>query len=607
MTTENSLEAPVLASPATRSIESWSVQTWTRLNAGLAVLMVALQAPFAHLSIDDFIHRVMLMNREGDFGRPPWDLFRFFRGVPGEVLASQERGWTPWFADPELKLAFFRPLSSALIALDNALFGDFAAAYLVHSGLWYVALCALAAVWFQRHLRGTAGGLAAIVFALAPSHAQPVSWFAARNALIAGVFGLLAVLAHELWREGRGGRFRWFALGAVGLALCAGEAGLGSVALITAFELSRAQVTLKERALGLGPVFAVAAAYFIIHVGLNYGTNLSGAYINPLQEPGHYLVALPTRLLTSMGVLFLGVPATLWFFVPTLRGILMQIGVAVVVAAGVWVFAVYKRLSEPERRTAALFGLALLGALLPQLAGLLGPRSYLIPSLGSSALIGLVVSRALLPRYRFTNESRFQLWLGRVGAGLLLVLGVAIGPLQWLQDAKFLATVDQKTVERRAALELDSNTERTDSVVLLSSPDPFIGIYTPFVRTSERLPMPAEWRLLSLAQRAHNVRRTSDHSFELEVVEGDLLNSAFAEIYRHPARPFTVGQEVVLHDLTARVLAVSARGQPTRVEFRTARSLDDPGLKLFGWSEGRMQRIRLKPGEALALAWVAPY
>jgi hypothetical protein len=29
----------------------------------------------------------------------------------------------PWWTSPELKLAFFRPLASALVALDYALFG----------------------------------------------------------------------------------------------------------------------------------------------------------------------------------------------------------------------------------------------------------------------------------------------------------------------------------------------------------------------------------------------------------------------------------------------------------------------------------------------------
>src|SRR5262245_912453 len=52
----------------------------------------------------------------------PIDLYRF---IPdrAELDVFVKFGPVPWFADPSLKIHFFRPLSSLLLTLDHALWG----------------------------------------------------------------------------------------------------------------------------------------------------------------------------------------------------------------------------------------------------------------------------------------------------------------------------------------------------------------------------------------------------------------------------------------------------------------------------------------------------
>src|SRR5262245_18741773 len=51
------------------------------------------------------------------------DLYRFFSGDPSALARMAARGAVPWWTDPRQRVAHFRPLSSALMALDLGLFG----------------------------------------------------------------------------------------------------------------------------------------------------------------------------------------------------------------------------------------------------------------------------------------------------------------------------------------------------------------------------------------------------------------------------------------------------------------------------------------------------
>jgi hypothetical protein len=589
-------QRPPVNPKAVRSDVRLGARGWVALSAVASAVLVALQLPFARLKFDDFIHSAALRGHPS-LPFEKWDMFHFFSGDPISLRAGQDAGFVPWFADPELKLAFLRPLSSGLIVLDDAVFGSFAQGYLLHGGLWYLALCSLVALWYQKLLPGARGGLASIAFVVAGAHHEVVSWFSARNALVAAVFGMLALLAHQRWRE-QGERWaRWASAAALVLALGAGEAGLGVVAFIAAYEWTRV-TSLGQRLRGLGPTLAVAGSYLALHVALGYGTHGSGAYINPLHEPLSYLAALPERFLFSLGVLLLGVPADLWFFAPAARGVLTLVGLAAAALGLLWLRFGSRRLPDADRATLRLLTLAMLGSLLPQLAGPLGPRSYLLASSAALGLLALGVDQAL--RNQTTAPRRY---LGWAAGGLVAALHLLGGPYLWLEATRFETKLLGGQGVRQRELDLEGPLLGEQDYLLLSVPDPVFGIYLPFTRYALGLPAPARWRLLSLAECDQVVVRTSPRTFELELSRGDLIDASFAEIFRGSARTFRVGEQVEIEGLTARILDLSPRGQPRRIEFTTRRDLDDPKLRLFAWDGGHMQAIRLVQGERRTLHW----
>ena len=86
------------------------------LGIGLALCLLTVQLGFM---LDDYMH---LANTEGILSvARPLGYFTFISS-PDDVQAYTARGPLPWWTLPELKLAFFRPLSSALISFDHSVF-----------------------------------------------------------------------------------------------------------------------------------------------------------------------------------------------------------------------------------------------------------------------------------------------------------------------------------------------------------------------------------------------------------------------------------------------------------------------------------------------------
>ncbi len=55
-----------------------------------------------------------------------WDLYQFFPGGADLTRRMIAGGDDPWWSAPDLRLHLLRPLPSALIALDHAVFGRWA-------------------------------------------------------------------------------------------------------------------------------------------------------------------------------------------------------------------------------------------------------------------------------------------------------------------------------------------------------------------------------------------------------------------------------------------------------------------------------------------------
>ena len=76
--------------------------------------------------------------------------------------------------------------------------------------LWYGAFVAAAGAFYRRVLPKSVAFFALLLFAVDDAHASGAGWIAARYAIVAGTFSILALLSYVRFREGS--RLRWLAL-----------------------------------------------------------------------------------------------------------------------------------------------------------------------------------------------------------------------------------------------------------------------------------------------------------------------------------------------------------------------------------------------------------
>lgn len=543
--------------------------------------LVAIPGLLTGFVLDDWVHRGIINGAFHHTSR--WDLFSFAPGDPERFWRVVESGPFPWFSLPELKIAFFRPLSSALTNLDVTLFRDAAFPAHLHSLAWGLLLIAAAQRLYRRTIPVLAL-VALVLFAIDRSHAMPIAWLANRNSVVATALAAWGLVGHLSWREE--GRRSGLVLAVLSwaAALCSAEAAVGALAYVPAYELFGRDGDWKARARALLPVGVVGLAFVIAYRLAGSGAWGGATYIDPIREPQVYLANAPARLLAIAGAWSTGLPADLWLTRPQVRPLLIGLGaVALIGWPLLWRWLGLDR--EPEARAVRWLALGAAMGVLPFLAIFPADRLLIGSSLGLAPLVALVVRAAW--------RTRRWLVLGWLSAALLIATLTG-----WFVVPRVMS--GWREAVTRAALEpkgVDSLSGKR--VVILDCSDFAVGMYTSMAMASMHQPLPEAWYLLSPAMAAHRVHRLDERRFEVEIVDGRILDTVFEQNVRADRFPLRVGDVVKLKTLTVTVRATD-QDKPTRFEV----ALDDPAsaYTFVRWNGDVFERVTLpEPGQVLEL------
>jgi hypothetical protein len=309
-----------------------------------------------------------------------------------EHPALHARGWLDLYRFDEV--AFFRPLSSALMALDAALFRTNIWAFHHHSLAWYLAIVVTVAALFRR-LTPSISVTAALLFALGRAAGSTVVWWCNRHLLVSALFGCLGFLAHVRWRERQWRHGRWLAPLALVASLLAGESGLQGFAFIAAYELVGApgNVPRARRLRAVAAVVGVAVFYVVVRGVLGYGVHGSSwGYVDPLREPSQFALTALRRLPELVRILLGGgldrLPALGRGASDGLAAVMVLAWLALIVRPA------WSGLPDPETR--GLRSL-LLGGILSLPISLASPQPLvrLMPSVATAAVVATLVFVAL--------------------------------------------------------------------------------------------------------------------------------------------------------------------------------------------------------------------
>ena len=549
---------------------------WLIIGLGLVLSSPSL---FTGLCADDYIHELMMREHPGiaGFAFRPFDLFAFANGDPVRAHKLIDEGVFPWWTDPGVVLAFFRPITSATHYLDHLLWPHQPVLMHVQSLAWLGLLLGVVGAIYRRFMRSAwTAGLALLLYAVDDARATTVAWLANRNALIALTLALPSLLAYDKWRRDgvRAGAF----LGPLALAagLFAGEAALAVVAYLLAYAIFLDEGSVRERLLRLWPYAAVLVVWRALYVHLGYGSIGSGIYFDPGRDPLGFLEAAAARLPVLLVGQFALPPADLWDLYP----LIFPPGRWAVMLVAAGVIGVLAALVVPLWRRDPVIRFWTAGCLLATLLMCTTfPHDRLLTGLGMGAMA--LVAEILVRTVEGEHPQRGR-WVS-VAAGALAFVHLVLAPL--LSPYRARAMNDVNRMLGRANQSVPSDVSiTTKSVVLVNPPlDPFAGYFLMYrVAAGEHRPKHLRW--LTTGVTDVRIERVDERTLRIRPGAG-FLSSTSQMMLRSLTHPMRLGERITLSGMTIEVSDLAPDGRPLEIVVRFAHQLEDPSLEWLKWDE----------------------
>lgn len=551
---------------------------WVLVCLGTLVFFPAIRAP---MFLDDFLHRAMV---EGSFPgqRGVFDLYDFVGDDNRTALL--ERGFLPWWAEPNLTIRFFRPLASALLYVEHRSFAAPALPMHLHSFAWWIAAVAGARALFRRALEPRAARIAAVVFALAPCHALPLGWVANRATLIALALGTFALLTYVRWREERRPERALLAASLFALALFGGgEYALAFGGYVLAIETTRRAEAWSRRLTGIAPLVVPTLAYLAVRGALGYGSRGSGFYSDPIHDLGSFGALAPVRAASLFGSAWLTLDVGWWRYGTIAPWVLGAVVTASAVAGFLLVRHKLESLEPRRRASTTWLGLGSLLAVLPTLAVTPSVRVLGVAMLGVAAVVGTFLDHEWFPRRDASGPTRGIYHLAPLVGVTLAFAHLVHGPgSAWLGGTRHRASaLDFVSRVEIARAKIDS--EHGDGIGMIRG---FAGaFFMPFaLRPSGDVP--PSWFVLSQAGHVLALRRDQTTIDLVAPVDGTLYPVGERNLYRAATGAFKKGDVIRVPGMTVSILSTSTDGA------RSARFVFDRDPETLTWMADDYEELR---------------
>jgi hypothetical protein len=551
---------------------------WIVIAVALGLAAPCLTADF---TADDHLHRIVSRGDTGIAGLEsrPFDLFVFADGNAATNATLRDDGLFPWWTDPQLKLAFLRPITSATHALDHALWPDSAPAQLAHNLVWLAIALGLVWLFYRRFLTlRWVAVLALALYAFDDARGPVVGWIANRNALVALVLALPVLLLHDRWRREGWAPGRWLAPALFAVSLGAGESALAILAYIAAHALWLDRASLRDRIIALAPYGVLLVAWRVLYGHLGYGVAGSGIYLDPGADPIAFVTAASERVV----FLLQGQLALPWsdlssfYAVVGMLGVMLAIAIAMLVAIG---FACARLLRRDP--TARFFATGMVLAAIPVATTFPADRLLSFIGLGGMGLVAQLLAAAFRDRQQL-GDGRVRRVAAMIVALVMVVFHLVLAPPLLVMRSRSMVAVARVIDRADAGIPHDpSITDKT--VIITAAPSDALAGYVPVMRISRNQPRPAHLYWLSTATTAVTIERVDAHTLRVSA-QGGMLRYEVDQMMRSPrTRPFHVGDRVALTGLSIEVEAVTPDGRPQTIVARFERPLDDPSLVWLRW------------------------
>ncbi len=555
------------------------------LMLGLLALLLTFPALRAGLVGDDYFHRAILLGR-GEIGattKPISGLFTFVAARTGDPLLAH--GHLPWWTDPAIRVSFARPLTALTHVLDYRLWPDGFAMQHLHSLLWFALAVVLVAALYRRvHESPLVAGLAGLLFAVEDAHAMSAGWLAGRNTVLCLVCGALLLHRHLTWRQTRRARDLALALLVLGIGLACGEATLGALAYVAAWQWTRERGGWFRRSLPLLPYAIVVVLWRVLYDALGHGTQGSSLYLDPGTQPQLFLRALGERWPLLLTAQWLQAPVDLWLILPRRAQLLASL-VSVLLAAGI-VTLLWRLLRRDERARFWALGMGL--SLVPPCAAFPMDRLLVFSGLGAFALLAMLCETS--GAWLWKTAADGAKWRRRA-VQFLVVVHVPVAAALLVARTATLPTFD--TFFTAGARQAPQGPDVPDQTFVFVNGNDFPVVYSYVTRVAmEDAAVPRAVAQLAPMTTANVLRREDERTLVVTPRNGFLAMPA-DRLLVGPDRRFTSGERIERPDFVAEVREVTEDGRPRRVAFRFRQPLESPLYCWLFWNDGRLRPFPL--------------
>jgi hypothetical protein len=540
------------------------------------VLAVLLASPALGVGwiLDDYYHRTVLLGRSQfrDLLGPPPEMFRFFRGDPTRTGRLMDVGLFPWWTDPTIKGEFLQALTVLTHRLDYALWPD--SPVLMHAqNLFWLGTAVTVTALFYRRMMGLTwvAGVAGLLFAVDDARGATAGFLANRNVLVAGTFGVSALIFHDRSRRDGSRTAAVIAPILLAAALFSKEEGIGTVAYLAGYGLFADRAGPFRGCLALLPHAAVVVAWAVLRSSWGYGVRNMGLYIEPLTDPERFAAALPQRV----PILLLGQ----WGPIPAETAALLELplvswwGVAAVALLGMTLFAITPLLRHD--RLARFWAAGMLFAAIPVSATFPMDRLLTFVGIGAAGLLAQFWARVFGESGR--GPSGYSRTLGLAVAWLFVFFHAILAPIalplraanpvgpRWVEERLYVRTPLDAAIASR-------------TLVIVNAPSPVNASYLLLRRELNGQPLPRHIRVLAPAIPAVIVRRLDEQTLAIRP-GGGYCRWPLDRIFRSELRPLAAGERVVLPGMTVEVAELTDDGRPAMATFRFDVPLESASLR----------------------------
>jgi hypothetical protein len=230
-------------------------------------------------------------------------------------------------------------------------------------------------------------------------------------------------------------------------------------------------------------------------------------------------------------------------------------------------------------------------------------RNLMLPSIGSAAVIALLLSYAAHRAFKGRGMRRK---IAVAFAVFFVITNVFLSVPQLIVNAYIIRAM-------HVAFEtIDATVPRTDTVrdrtlVVLNTPMDIVGAGLPMIRSGMERPAPKHWWWLYAGDSDVAMTRVDESTLRLRPANG-FLERPWTQLFRRPdAAPFAAGYTVTLSRMDVTVLEVADDGRPLEVEFRFDAPLDDASFDWLAWNGAGYASVELpRPGETATVRGVQP-